>query len=146
MRNRAAPTRYAPDVLAQARRRRLKRVLIAVLLGAIVATYTYGALDQRVIAEDKNDLLPQWAEALVLGVAVAIASLPVGWSVLGRIVIPIPTLFLYLSVFTGRDPPLPFTAGFTLSLIYTAALTALSAYLGDRPDRRVFGTRPQPPP
>ncbi|HTS94304.1 MAG TPA: hypothetical protein VMG55_19995 [Stellaceae bacterium] len=146
MRDRAFSPHYAPDVLAQARRRRLKRVLVAVLLGSIVAAYTYGALDQRVIAEDKNDLLPQWAEALVLGVSVSVASLPVGWSVLGRIVIPIPTLFLYLSVFTGKDPPLPFTAGFVLALIYTAALTALSAYLGERPDRRLFGTRPQAPP
>jgi len=141
MRHRADSPNYAPDVLAQAHRRRMKRVLIAVILGAIVGAYTYGALDQRVIAEERNELLPQWAEALVLGVAFAIASLPVGWSVLGRIVIPIPSLFLYLSVFTGKDPPLPFTAGFILALVYTAALTALSAYLGDRPERRLFGSR-----
>ena len=132
---------HSPDVLAQARRRRSKRVLVAVLLGAIVAAYTYGALDQRVIAEDRNDLLPQWAEALVLGAAFAVASLPAGWSVLGRILIPVPTLFLYLSAFTGKEPPLPFTAGFILALVYAAALTTLSAYLGDRPERRLFGTR-----
>jgi len=107
MRGGTTSPHHAPDVLAQARRRRMKRVLIAVLLGAIVGAYTYGALDQRVIAEDRNDLLPQWAEALVLGTAFAIASLPVGWSVLGRIVIPIPTLFLYLSAFTGKESPLP---------------------------------------
>ena len=141
MRDHTTSLHYPPDVLAQARRRRLKRVLIAVLLGAVVAAYTYGALDQRVIAEDRNDLLPQWAEALLLGTAFAIASLPVGWSVLGRILIPVPTLFLYLSVFTGKEPPLPFTAGFVLALVYAAALTALSAYLGDRPERRLFGSR-----
>jgi len=141
MRDPAMQPHYSPDVMAQARRRRLKRVLVAVLLGAIVAAYTYGALDERVIAEDRNDLLPQWAEALVLGTAFAVASLPVGWSILGRIIIPIPTLFLYLSVFVGKDPPLPFTAGFILALVYSAALTALSAYLGDRPERRLFGSR-----
>lgn len=141
MRHRAEPPHYSPDVMAQARRRRLKRVLIAVVLGTVVAAYTYGALDARVIAEERNDLLPQWAEALLLGMAFAVASLPVGWSILGRILIPVPTLFLYLSVFVGKDPPLPFTAGFILALVYSAALTALSAYLGDRPDRRLFGSR-----
>jgi hypothetical protein len=134
-------TRRATDVRTQARRRHLKRALIALLLGAIVAAYTYGALDETAGAEARNDLLPQWAEALLLGAAFAVASLPVGWSILGRILIPIPTLFLYLSVFLGRNPPLPFTVAFLLALIYAGALTTLSAYLGDRPNRARLGSR-----
>jgi hypothetical protein len=133
--------RNGTDVRTRARRRRLKRVLIALLLGAIVAAYTYGALDATAGAEPRNDLLPQWAEALLLGGAFAVASLPVGWSILGRILIPIPTLSFYLSIFLGRNPPLPFTVAFLLALVYAGALTTLSAYLGDRPDRARLGSR-----
>jgi drug/metabolite transporter (DMT)-like permease len=130
---------FSADVMAQARRRRLKRVVVAIVLGIVVAAYTYGALEQR--ATDRDDLLPQWSEALLLGGAFAVASMPVGWAILGRALIPIPTLFLYLSVFLGKDPPLPFAAGFVLALIYCGALTTLTAFLGDRPDRPRLGLR-----
>src|SRR5690349_13087739 len=89
--------RYSADVMALARRRRLKRVVVALLLGAVLGAYTYGALDLR--ATDRDDLLPQWLEAVLLGGAFAVASMPVGWSILGRVLIPIPTLVLYLTVF-----------------------------------------------
>jgi len=130
-----------PDVRAMARRRRLRRLLVAVALGMVVAGYTYGALEARVIAEDRNDLLPEWAEALLIGTAFAIGSLPVGWSILGRILIPVPTLFLYLSVFLGKDPPLPFTIAFILAMVYSGALTTLASYLATHPDRPVLGGR-----
>ncbi|MBV9154011.1 MAG: hypothetical protein JO213_03815 [Alphaproteobacteria bacterium] len=141
MRPSSATPHYSTQVVAQGRRRRLKRILVPVLLGIIVAAYTYGALDARAIAEDRNDLLPQGVEAALLGTVFAVASLPVGWSILGRILIPIPTLFLYLSVFLGKNPPLPFPAAFVLALVYAGALTTLSAYLGDRPDRPRLGSR-----
>jgi len=127
--------------MAQLRRRRLKRFLLAVMLGAIVAAYTYGALAERVIAEDRNDLLPQWSEALLLGAAFAVGSLPVRWSIIGRAIIPVPTLFLYLSVFLGKNPPLPFTAAFIMALIYAGALTTLTAYLADPAGRGRLGSR-----
>jgi len=141
MRRSAATPQYSTQVLAQVRRRRLKRVLLPLLLGIIVAAYTYGALDARTIAEDRNDILPQGVEAVLLGTAFTVASLPVGWSILGRMLIPIPTLLLYLTVFLGKNPPLPFLAAFVLALVYAGALTTLSAYLGDRPDRPRLGSR-----
>jgi len=131
----------AADIRAQARKRRLKRLLVAVALGIVVAAYTYGALEERVIAEDRNDLLPEWAEAVLVGGAFAIGSLPVGWSILGRILIPIPVLFLYLSVFLGKEPPLPYGIAFTLALVYSGALTTLSSYLATHPDRPKLGGR-----
>jgi len=137
---RAAPIAPA-DVRAQARKRRLKRLLVAIALGIVVASYTYGALEERVIAEDRNDLLPEWIEALLIGGAFAIGSLPVGWSILGRILIPIPVLFLYLSVFLGKDPPLPYGIAFTLALAYSGALTTLASYLATHPDRPKLGGR-----
>jgi len=137
---RAAPVAPA-DIRAQARRRRIKRLLVAIALGIVVASYTYGALEERVIAEDRNDLLPEWIEALLVGGAFAIGSLPVGWSILGRILIPIPVLFLYLSVFLGKDPPLPYSIAFTLALVYSGALTTLSSYLATHPDRPKLGGR-----
>jgi hypothetical protein len=118
MRSSSATPHYSTQVMAQGRRRRLKRVLLPLLLGTIVAAYTYGALDARAIAEERNDLLPQGVEAMLLGGVFAVASLPVRWSILGRILIPIPTLFLYLSVFLGKNPPLPFLAAFVLALVY----------------------------
>jgi len=141
MRRSAARSHYSTQVMAQGRRRRLKRVLLPLLLGIIVAAYTYGALDARTTAEDRNDILPQGVEAVLLGTVFTVASLPVGWSILGRTLIPIPTLLLYLSVFLGKNPPLPFLAAFVLALVYAGALTTLSAYLGDRPDRPRLGSR-----
>jgi hypothetical protein len=141
MRKSSLTPHYSTRVIALGRRRRFKRVLVPLLLGAIVAAYTYGALDARIIAEERNDLLPQWTEAVLLGAAFAGASLPVGWSILCRVLIPIPTLLLYVSVFLGKNPPLPFFAAFLLALVYAGALTALSAYLGDRPDRARLGSR-----
>ncbi|HTZ80303.1 MAG TPA: hypothetical protein VMC10_20510 [Stellaceae bacterium] len=131
---------HSPEAKARSRRRR-RRVVVAVVLGLVVAAYTYGALVERVIAEDRNDLLPEWAEALLIGTAFAFASLPVGWSIVARAIIPIPTLFLYLTVFLGKNPPLPFSAAFVMALIYAGALTVLSDYLADRPDRSRLGSR-----
>jgi peptidoglycan/LPS O-acetylase OafA/YrhL len=135
----AAP-HLSPEARARSRRRR-RRVVVAVVLGAVVAAYTYGALAERVIAEDRNDLLPEWMEAVLLGAAVAAGSLPVAWSIVARAIIPIPTLILYLTVFLGKNPPLPFYAAFVMALIYAGALTVLADYLADRPDRSRLGSR-----
>lgn len=138
-----APNKPRPrNVIVQAlRRRRFRRIMLAVLLGLAVWGFTLGALEQRALAEDQNDLLPVPLEALLLGTAFVIGSLPVGWSVVGRILLPVPTFFLYLTVFLGKNPPLPFYAAFALSGIYAAALTAMSRYLADRPGRSVLGSR-----
>jgi hypothetical protein len=136
----AAPI-HAADVLAQARRRRSKRVWLAVLLGIVVAGYTYGALAERVIAEERNDLLPQWVEALVLGTVFALACLPIRSAILARAAIPVPTFFLYLTSLLGKEPPLPFYAAFVVAIAYAGALTALATYLSERPERSKLGSR-----
>jgi MFS family permease len=136
-----APTQRSRDVLARARRRRLNRVMTALLLGGVVAAFTLGALGQRVIAEDENDLLPVPLEALLLGAAFAVGSLPVGWSILGRILLPVPTFFLYLTVLIDKSPPLPFYAAFAIAGLYSTALTVLARHLADRPAHSVLGSR-----
>jgi len=130
---------YSSDILARARWRRLKRVWLAVVLGLVVAAYTYGALAERV--DDRNDLLPQWLEALLLGLVFALASLPVASAILARAAIPLPTFLLYLTALIGKNPPLPFYAAFAVALAYAAALTALSAFLSLRPERSRLGSR-----
>ena len=130
---------YSSDILARARWRRLKRVWLAVVLGLVVAAYTYGALAERV--DDRNDLLPQWLEALLLGLVFALASLPVASAILARAAIPLPTFLLYLTALIGKNPPLPFYAAFAVALAYAAALTALSAFLAERPERSRLGSR-----
>jgi hypothetical protein len=136
----SAPPR-SPDVIAQARRRRLKRILSALLLGFLVWAYTLGALDERVDVGYENDLLPAPIEALVLGAAFVVGSLPAAWSIVGRIVIPVPTFWIYLTVLLGKSPPLPFHAAFATAVVYSAALTALSRYLADWPRRSMLGSR-----
>jgi hypothetical protein len=130
---------YSSDILARARWRRLKRVWLAVVLGLVVAAYTYGALAERV--DDRNDLLPQWLEALLLGLVFALASLPVASAILARAAIPLPTFLLYLTALIGKNPPLPFYAAFAVALAYAAALTAFSAFLAERPERSRLGSR-----
>jgi hypothetical protein len=111
-----------------------------VLLGCVVGAYTLGALSERVIAEDENDLLPVPLEALIIGAAFTLASLPTAWSIVGRVLIPVPTFYTYLTVLLGKDPPLPFYAAFVVAGLYSAALTALSRDLAERPTRPKLGS------
>src|SRR5690349_648283 len=116
----------ARDVVAQAWRwRRLRRVMTAVLLGLVVWGFSLGALDSRVIAQGDPDLLPVPLEAALLGLAFTVGALPVSWSVIGRVLLPVPTFFLYLAVFLGREPPMPYIAAFVLAGVYAAGLTAM---------------------
>jgi hypothetical protein len=130
------------DAIAQAlRRRRFRRIMLAVLLGLVVWGFTLGALEQRVVTEDQNDLLPVPLEAFLLGAAFVAGSLPAAWSVIGRVLLPVPSFFLFLTVFLGKSPPLPFYAAFALSGVYAAALATLARYLADRPGRALLGSR-----
>jgi ABC-type Na+ efflux pump permease subunit len=130
---------YADDIRLQARRRRRRRVVVAVVLGIVVAAYTYGALSERI--DDKNDLLPPWLEAVLLGSVFALASLPVQSAIVARALIPFPTFLLYLTALVGKSPPLPYPAAFAVALAYAAALTALSSFLSERPERSKLGSR-----
>jgi hypothetical protein len=132
---------YSADILALARRRRLRRVGLAVVLGIVVAAYTYGALTERVTAEDQTDLLPPWLEAVLLGVTFALASLPTRSATLARAVIPFPAFLLYFTALVGKSPPLPYYAAFPIAFVYAGALFALSAYLAERPERSKLGSR-----
>jgi hypothetical protein len=127
------------DVTAQARRRRVRRVLSAVALGVAIGAYTLGALASRV--SDNDDVLPVPIEALMLGAAFAFSALPVGGAMVARALIPVPTLLLFLSVFLGRAEPLPFAAAFVLALVHAIALTALSTALAERPHNALLGSR-----
>jgi hypothetical protein len=135
-----APEARSRDVLGRARHRRLMRVLTAVLLGCIVGAYTLGALNERVIPEDENDLLPVPWEALILGAAFTLASLPSAWSIVGRVLIPVPAFYIFLTVLLGKDPPLPFYVAFVVAGLHSAILTALSRDLAERPTRPKLGS------
>jgi len=134
------PPLWSRDISSKARRRRLMRVLTAVLLGSVVAAYTLGALNERVIPEDENDLLPVTWEALILGGAFTLASLPTAWSIVGRVLIPVPAFYIFLTVLLGKDPPLPFYVAFVVAGIHSAILTALSRDLAERPTRPKLGS------
>ena len=136
-----ANSRYSSDIRALARRRRFRRFLLAAILGAVVAAYTYGALGERVHPEDWNDLLPPWFEAAALGAVFAVAALPLPGVIIARAIIPFPTFLLYLTVFLGKNPPLPYGVAFPLAIVYAGALTVLSAYLAERPGRSQLGSR-----
>jgi hypothetical protein len=119
----------------------MKRVVTAVLFGLLVWAFTLGALSQRAAAEAQNDPLPPVLVALALGAAFTVGRLPVAWSILGRIFLPVPTLFVYLTIFLEKQPPLPFYAAFALALCYAGALTILARQLADRPARPILGSR-----
>ncbi len=135
-----APEPRSRGVLGQARRRRFMRIMTAVLLGSIVTAYTLGALSERVRPEDENDLLPAIWEAVILGGAFTLASLPSAWSIVGRVLIPVPAFYIFLTVMLGKDPPLPFYVAFVVAGLYSAILTALSRDLADRPTGPKLGS------
>ena len=109
---------------------RLKAALFAAISGVGVAGFTYGALELRIT--DRDDLLPSSLEAIIVGLAFALASAPVSWAIAARAVLIVPTFFLYLSVFLGKPAPLPFFAGFVMAGLYALLLTALSSYFSER--------------
>ncbi|HZS85588.1 MAG TPA: hypothetical protein VFA50_22150 [Stellaceae bacterium] len=125
-----------------ARRRALRGLLFPLLFGLGVAAFTYGALAQRVT--DRNDLLPDPIEAVLLGAAFALASFPRKWAIIARAVLLVPTFLLYLTVFLGKSPALPFAAAFTVAGGYAFFLTALSAHFAERPRRLKLPGRRQP--
>jgi hypothetical protein len=127
-----------PDVSAlgderqeRPRRRRWRGLLFPLLFGFAVAAFTYGALSQRV--GDEQDLLPPPLEAALLGAAFALASLPRGWALAARAFLFLPTFFLYLSVFLGKDPPLSSGGAFAAAASYAFLFAALSSYFAERP-------------
>jgi len=142
---RAVPQRPR-DIVLGARRRHRKRIGRAVLLGLAVSAFTLGALGERAPEWAADDPLPAGLVAALLGIAFTIGSLPVGWSIVGAIVLPVPAAFVFLTVFLERQPPLPFYAAFTLSLGYAAVLTVLARTLSERPGRFLLGTRAAKPP
>ncbi len=114
------------------------------LIGAAIGCFTFGALSIR--ETDTDDLLSAPVEAMLLGAAFALASLPKRWALVARAAIPMPTFFLYLTVFLGKNPPLPYGAAFTAAGIYAILFTAFSAYLADRPRRlKLHSRRPRLP-
>ncbi len=105
--------------------------------GIGLAAFTLGGLSSRI--GDQEDLLPLWAEAVIIGLAFALASTPSRWSMIPRLLMPLPTFLIYLSILTGRSPPMPFGAAFLCAGCYALALTAYTVYLSDRAARGETG-------
>ncbi|MBV9523042.1 MAG: hypothetical protein JO010_09625 [Alphaproteobacteria bacterium] len=118
-------------------------MMFPLLLGAGVAAFTLGALSLRVT--DHDDLLAPPLEALIIGIAFAAASFPRKWAIVARAAILVPTFFLYLSVFIGKNAPLPFAAAFAVAGAYTFFLAALSAHFAERPRRLKLRARRRQP-
>jgi len=108
----------------------LSLTLFPVIAGCGVAAFTFGALSLRVT--DSDDLLAMPAEALILGLAFALAASPGGWAIVARAILIVPSFFLYLSVFLGKPSPLPFYAAFAMAGLYSLFLTALSSYFSEK--------------
>jgi hypothetical protein len=113
------------------RRRRWRDVFVPAFVGAAVAAFTLGALSRRVT--DLDDLLPAPVEALILGTAFALASMPRRWAMVPRALLPVPTFFLYLSVLLGKLLPVPYWMAFIAAACCALLLTTLSAYFAERP-------------
>jgi hypothetical protein len=121
----------AKATLRARRFRRLKDAVFPLISGVAVAAFSYGALGQRI--SDRDDLLSDPLEAALLGLAFALGAFPRRWAVAARALIFIPTFFLYLSVFLGKAPPLPYGGAFAAAGFYAFFFTALSAYFSERP-------------
>jgi hypothetical protein len=65
----------------------------------------------------------------------------VAWSIVGRILLPVPTFLLYLTVLIGKSAPLPFYAAFVVAGVYSGTLIVLSRHLADRPEHSLLGSR-----
>jgi hypothetical protein len=79
--------------------------------------------------------LPQPIEAVIIGLVFALAAAPTRWAAIFRLLMPLPTFLLYLSILTGRKPAMPFGAAFLCAGAYALFLTAYTAYLAARSRR-----------
>jgi hypothetical protein len=107
-------------------------------LGLGLTVFTLGGLTMRT-GVDQGDLLPQPIEAVVIGLVFALAAAPARWAGIFRLLMPLPTFLLYLSILTGRSPPMPFGVAFLCAGVYSLFLTAYTAYLAERSRRQKPG-------
>ena len=105
------------------------------ILGLGLSAFIVGGLTERSGA-DQGDLLPQPVEALIIGVAFALAASPSRWAPVFRVLLPLPSFLIYLAILTGRRPPMPFGAAFLVSGLYALFITAYAAYLAERARHR----------
>ncbi len=91
----------AKNTIRARRWRRLQDAAFPLLSGTAIAAFTFGALSERIA--DRNDLLSDPLEAALLGFAFALGAFPRRWAVAARALIFVPTFFLYLTVFLGKN-------------------------------------------
>ena len=113
-------------------------------LGLGLTAFTLGGLALRT-GQDQGDLLPQPIEAVIIGLVFALAAAPARWASIFRLLMPLPTFLLYLSILTGRSPAMPFGAAFLCAGIYSLFLTAYTAYLAERSRQERGGTESETP-
>jgi hypothetical protein len=114
------------------------------ILGLGLAAFTIGGLTISDSA-DRGDPLPQWAEAVIIGAAFALAAAPWRWAIAFRTLMPLPTFLIYLMILEARTPPMPFGAAFLCAGMYALFLTAYTAYLAERGRRRNPDDAPETP-
>jgi hypothetical protein len=104
--------------------------MFAFILGVALTAFTYGGLSDRL--PDQHDLVPDWAEAALLGVVFTLSALRGRWSIAPRWLLPFPSFLVFLSILTDRHPPMPFFVAFVFSLFYALFITAYAAYAAEK--------------
>jgi len=107
--------------------------MFQLIFGFGLAVFTWGGLEAR--PADQEDFFARPLEALMIGIVFAMASLPTRWAVAPRLLMPLPTFLLYLAIFTGRQPPMPFVAAWFSAGAAALFLTAYTVYLSSRSAR-----------
>lgn len=104
--------------------------MFPVILGAGLAAYTLGGLSERMA--DRHDLVPDAAQALVLGIVFALASGPWKGAIVARAILPLPSFLVFLSILSDRRPPMPFGAAFVMAGFYALFITASAAAIAEK--------------
>jgi|SRR5579859_1027597 len=105
--------------------------MFAIILGVALMAFTYGGLNEA--PPDQQALVPNWAEAVALGLVFILASLRRSWSIAPRWLLPFPSFLVFLSILTERRPPMPFFVCFVFALFYALFITAYAAYAAEKP-------------
>jgi hypothetical protein len=104
--------------------------MFAIILGVALTAFTFGGLNERL--PDQHEFIPDWIEAAMLGVVFTLAAWRRPWSIAPRWLLPFPSFLLYLSILTGRHPPMPFFVAFMFSLFYALFITGYAAYASEK--------------
>ena len=110
----------------------MRRLLYTIIFALGFAAFSLGGLSE----DGDHDPWLVGVALLVLSLGFVLGSVPRGWSIVPRGILPLPTFLVFLTILTDRKPELPFFTAFVVAAFYAFFITSYASFLSyrNRPD------------